>query len=391
MRRILPLAFIFLLAACGSQTGTPTPPEEPPTSSPPEIPNDPNAIPFAGEWRVSFVSSASGKVSTYALNITRKATSGGVTRGAGLAIVCQSSTVCDYVSGATTTGFGSIGDFKYSSGRVALSVSILDDELFFTGDDTDNAAATDSQGRQVVEGSGEMLDSSDAFIEGYISATRMGEARTLQPAPVEPPTTPTPPTEPTPPNDPTPPTPPTDPGPISKPPVINSFTASSRSIETGDSVTLSWNVDDADALSISPGVGAVTGSDVTVKPDKTTAYTLTATNTDGSDDASVKITVQDPKPPEPEEAALRYWVDSDCGRVSTTYATAGGGTAQRDSGNGYVYTVESGVRSGTFLYISAQNQCDRGNVTVRIYKRGNIYKETSSSGAYVIATASGTY
>ncbi len=391
MRRVLPLAFVFLLAACGSQTDIPTPPEEPPTSSPSETPNDPNAIPFAGEWRVSFVSSASGEVSTYALNITREVTSDGITRGAGLAIVCQSSTVCDYVSGATTKGFGLIGDFKYSSGRVALSVSILDGELFFTGDDTDNMAATDSQGRQVIEGSGEMLDSSDAFIEGYILATRMGEARALQPAPVEPPTTPTPPTEPTPPNDPTPPTPPTDPEPVLKPPVINSFTASLGSIETGDSVTLSWNVDDADTLSISPDVGKVTGSDVAVKPGKSTTYTLTATNTDGSDDASVKIMVQDPKPPEPQEAALRYWVNSDCGRVLTTYATADGGTAQRDFGNGYVYTVESGVRRGTFLYISAQNQCNRGEVTVRIYKRGNIYKETSSSGAYVIATASGTY
>ncbi len=385
MRQILPLAFVFLLAACGSQTGTTTPPEEPPTSSPPETPSDSDAVPFAGEWRVSFVSSISGEVSTYALNITRKATSNGITRGAGLAIVCQSSTVCDYVSGATTSGFGSIGDFKYGSGRVALSVSILDNELFFTGDDTDNAAATDSQGRQVIEGSGGMLDGSNTFAEGYISATRVGEARTLQPAPVEPPTTPTPPT------DPTPPIPPTDPAPISKPPVINSFTASSRSIETGDSITLSWDVDEADTLRISPGIGEVTGSNVAVKPDKTTTYTLTATNNDGSDDAGVRITVQDSKPPEPQEAALRYWVNSDCGRVSTTYATADGGTAQRDFGNGYVYTVDSGVRSGTFLYISAQNQCARGDVTVRIYKRGSIYKETSSSGAYVIATASGTY
>lgn len=100
--------------------------------------------------------------------------------------------------------------------------------------------------------------------------------------------------------------------------------------------------------------------------------------------------VQESAPPEPEELRLQYWVNSDCGEVSTTYATAGGGTAQRDFGNGVVYESDD-FSSGDFLYISAQNQCDSGDVTVRIYKRGNIYRETSSSGAYIIATASGTF
>ena len=217
----------------------------------------------------------------------------------------------------------------------------------------------------------------------------MGDARTLQraPTPPEEPTPPTPPEEPEPPTDPA---PPEDPEPTPEPPVISSFTASSRTIELGDEVRLSWDVENADTLRISPDVGTVTGSSVVVEPDETTTYTLTATNDDGSDQASVRVRVQEPAPPEPEEPRLQYWVNSDCGEVSTTYATAGGGTAQRDFGNGVVYESDD-FSSGDFLYISAQNQCDSGDVTVRIYKRGDIYRETSSSGAYVIATASGTF
>lgn len=398
MRRVLPLAFILLLAACGSQTGTPTPPEEPPATTPPNIPSDPNAVPFAGEWLVSYVSSTdSSDAFTYALNITLKAPTTGNFQdgGIGLAIKCESNTSCEYPTGAQTAGYGFISNLELADGTAPLSVAIFEDSLslFYFTTDTNNALETDVQGRQVLEGLGAWESSPGQYTPGLVTAIRVGNAKTLQQSPNSPPpgqpiAPPTPPTDPTPP---TPPSPPNDPEPISKPPVINGFTANPRSIETGDSTTLAWDVDNADTLRISPDIGRVTGSNITVKPDKTTTYTITATNTDGSDDVSVKITVQDPKPPEPKEAALRYWVNSDCGRVSTTYATADGGTAQRDFGNGYVYTVDSGVRSGTFLYISAQNQCAKGDVTVRIYKRGSVYKETSSLGAYVIATASGTY
>ncbi len=44
--------------------------------------------------------------------------------------------------------------------------------------------------------------------------------------------------------------------------------------------------------------------------------------------------------------------------------------------------------SGTFVYVSAQNQRDSGSVTARIYLDGNLEKESTSIGAYVIATAS---
>lgn len=44
-----------------------------------------------------------------------------------------------------------------------------------------------------------------------------------------------------------------------------------------------------------------------------------------------------------------------------------------------------------FLYISAQNSNDRGEISCRIYISGEEYKESTSQGAYVIATCSGSF
>lgn len=197
--------------------------------------------------------------------------------------------------------------------------------------------------------------------------------------------------------------PPSDTPPSTLGPSISFFTASPQTIISGETTALTWDVStDATSISIDPGVGSVYGSSITyVAPSATTTYTLTATNANGESSAATTVTVEQgepeppeipdpPEEPEPQEPDLQYWVNSDCGEVSTTYATADGGTAQRDFGNGVVYEAEDVARD-TFLYISAQNQCDSGDVTVRIYKRGEVYRETTSSGAYVIATASGSF
>ena len=54
---------------------------------------------------------------------------------------------------------------------------------------------------------------------------------------------------------------------------------------------LSWTVTGATSLSIAPGLGAVTGTSVTVTPSATTTYTLSATNAGGTSTASVTVTV----------------------------------------------------------------------------------------------------
>jgi hypothetical protein len=75
-------------------------------------------------------------------------------------------------------------------------------------------------------------------------------------------------------------------------PSVSSFGASSATITSGQSTTLSWSVSGSPVptLSIS-GVGTVTGTSVSVSPTATTTYTLTATNSAGSATKQVTVTV----------------------------------------------------------------------------------------------------
>jgi hypothetical protein len=77
-------------------------------------------------------------------------------------------------------------------------------------------------------------------------------------------------------------------------PVIGNFKATPGSVQSGQSATLTWTVTGATTISIAPGIGAVTGTSVTVTPGSTTIYTLTATNAGGSAFASTTVTVTSP-------------------------------------------------------------------------------------------------
>ena len=74
-------------------------------------------------------------------------------------------------------------------------------------------------------------------------------------------------------------------------PLITSFTASSISISAGTQVTLSWQVSGASYLIVSPDVGAVRATSVSVAPAQSDTYTLYATNAFGRTTATVSITV----------------------------------------------------------------------------------------------------
>jgi len=76
------------------------------------------------------------------------------------------------------------------------------------------------------------------------------------------------------------------------------FIADPTSIQSGQSSTLTWRIQDADSAAISPSIGAVSaeGGSISVAPTTTTTYTLTAKNTGGSDTATVTVIVQQPKP-----------------------------------------------------------------------------------------------
>jgi len=76
------------------------------------------------------------------------------------------------------------------------------------------------------------------------------------------------------------------------PPAIKTFTASQNSITLGDNITLTWSVDGARTVSISPDVGTVPSSGWTMAiPAATTTYKLSAVNTFGTETAETTVTV----------------------------------------------------------------------------------------------------
>lgn len=74
-------------------------------------------------------------------------------------------------------------------------------------------------------------------------------------------------------------------------PQITSYTASAMSVSAGTSVMLSWQVSGVSYVIVSPGVGAVRGTSVSVTPITTTTYTLYATNAFGQTTSTLTVTV----------------------------------------------------------------------------------------------------
>jgi len=76
-------------------------------------------------------------------------------------------------------------------------------------------------------------------------------------------------------------------------PAITTFTANDSDVKAGDTVTLTWDVTDADSVVINPGIGAVAipSGSINLTASTTEIYTLTATNPEGSATAFVQITV----------------------------------------------------------------------------------------------------
>ncbi len=79
--------------------------------------------------------------------------------------------------------------------------------------------------------------------------------------------------------------------PIGAAPAISAFSATPAALSPGGSATLSWTATHATRSFISPEIGWVAGSSVTVRPAATTTYTLTAEGPYGSATAMVTVTV----------------------------------------------------------------------------------------------------
>jgi hypothetical protein len=84
---------------------------------------------------------------------------------------------------------------------------------------------------------------------------------------------------------------------------------------------------------------------------------------------------------------VEYEVTGSAARVFITYQNEDGGTSQDEAFVPWWYSFNG--NSGDLVYVSAQNQDEIGSVTVTIYRDGEIFKTSTSSGGYVIPTASG--
>lgn len=82
--------------------------------------------------------------------------------------------------------------------------------------------------------------------------------------------------------------------PTGPPPTIVRFFANHTEIDDDGWAWLFWTVEDADSVSIEPGMGEVPPDDKRrIRPDKTTTYTLRAVNAYGKVEATVTVTVDD--------------------------------------------------------------------------------------------------
>lgn len=85
---------------------------------------------------------------------------------------------------------------------------------------------------------------------------------------------------------------------------------------------------------------------------------------------------------------VRYEVTGSASTVDITYQNEDGGTSQLSDVT-LPWSLAFTGEALDFVYVSAQNQGETGTVTVTIYKDGEQFKTSTSSGAYVIASADG--
>ncbi len=77
------------------------------------------------------------------------------------------------------------------------------------------------------------------------------------------------------------------------PPVVSSFTATPALFDSGETITLSWNVTGSTSVSIDQGIGSVAASgSLVLSPEDTTTYTLTALNGALPATASATVTMR---------------------------------------------------------------------------------------------------
>lgn len=135
------------------------------------------------------------------------------------------------------------------------------------------------------------------------------------------------------------------PTPAAAPPVTALFSASSSSVEQGQSVTLNWQTANAGEVSIDNGVGTVGASgSKDVNPSSNTTYVLTAKGEGGTQQrqVSVVVTAKVEKPaPAPAPVAAPVSVDEGAA-IRATLASFGAAYNAHDMGR--VQSIWSGIK-----------------------------------------------
>lgn len=97
----------------------------------------------------------------------------------------------------------------------------------------------------------------------------------------------------------------------------------------------------------------------------------------------------DYEPPPPKvDPRITYSITGTATSVSITLENETGNTEQGDFK--VPFNMSFRVPVGTFVYISAQNNGKTGSVTCQIFVDGKVQEEATSTGAYKIATCSGS-
>lgn len=86
----------------------------------------------------------------------------------------------------------------------------------------------------------------------------------------------------------------------------------------------------------------------------------------------------------------RYEVRCSRKGFDVTYQNEQGNTEQITINNSDHWSYPFTTRSGEFVYVAAQSHNENATITAKIYFKGNVIEEATSSGSYVIVNAAGS-
>jgi peptidoglycan-associated lipoprotein len=139
--------------------------------------------------------------------------------------------------------------------------------------------------------------------------------------------------------------------------------ASPTSVDSGQTVTLSWSSTNATDLDIQPGVGKVAPQGQTpVNPTASTTYTITATGAGGSATATAHVDVKAPPPPPAPAPAQPNVSELFAQNVTDAYFDLDKSDLRPDARSALTKDAEF-LRSYPQVHVSIEGHCDERGST----------------------------